>query len=396
VRDRFLEARLLQELPAEHRDAAMADVLRVVETTLGETGSSIDARLNELFAAFGRLGDAPTSSVARQEVQRASTALATSFNDVASRMRDARDDADFRVRGAAEDVNALAAQLAIVNRSVGAAGSAQSTMHLKDQQSAVLRQLSELIDVHVLDRGDGVLDVTIGNGKPLVLGETAYAITAQTTPPSGYVALMSNGVDVTSQITAGRLGGLLAARDVTVPDQLQRLDTLAAAVVTEVNAVHAAGFDQTGAAAGNLFSYSVAPTGVSGAARYMRLDPAVAADGRLVAAAGVAQTGDNANALALARLGDARVFDGGTATLLEGWSRFVYRVGRDTQSAVDGQTGRAAIVRQVDALRDSVSGVSLDEEAMMMMKYQRAYEANARYFRVIDEALDTLFSAVGR
>ncbi len=90
------------------------------------------------------------------------------------------------------------------------------------------------------------------------------------------------------------------------------------------------------------------------------------------------------------------MFDGNTATLLEGWSRFVYRVGRDTQSAIDGQSSRAAVVRQVDALRDSVSGVSLDEEAMMMMRYQRAYEANARYFRVIDEALETLFAAVGR
>lgn len=396
VRDRFIEQRLLQELPAEQRDAALARALQVVETTLGESGSSIDARLNELFAAFARLADGATSSVARQEVQRAATALAASFNDVASRMADARSDADMRIRGGVEEINALADQLATVNRNMSALGAAQNSLHLKDQQSTLLRQLSELVDVDVLDRGDGVLDITIGNGKALVLGETAYAIEAQPTAPYGYVALLSNGVDVTNQITSGRVGGLLAARDVTLPDHLQRIDTLAASVVTEINAVHAAGFTQTGAAGGSLFSYSVAPTGVAGAARYMRLDPAVAADGRLIAAAGVAQAGDNANALALARLADARVFDGGTATLLEGWSRIVYRVGRDTQAAVDGQASRAAVVRQVDALRDAVSGVSLDEEAMQMMKYQRAYEANARYFRVIDEALETLFSAVGR
>ncbi len=110
----------------------------------------------------------------------------------------------------------------------------------------LLRDLSQLIDVNVLDRGDGVLDITIGNGKPLVMGDESYAITPQATGPSGFVQLMNNGVDITSQITGGRLGGLLAARDVVVPDHLSRLDTLAAAVVTQVNAVHAAGFDQDG------------------------------------------------------------------------------------------------------------------------------------------------------
>jgi len=46
----------------------------------------------------------------------------------------------------------------------------------------------------------------------------------------------------------------------------------------------------------------------------------------------------------------------------------------------------------VDALRDEVSGVSLDEEAMHLLKFQRAYEANARFFRVIDESIQTLLS----
>jgi flagellar hook-associated protein 1 FlgK len=269
-------------------------------------------------------------------------------------------------------------------------------MHLRDQQASLVRQLSELVDVHALDRGDGVLDITIGNGKPLVMGETAYAITAQSTPPSGYVALVSGGVDVTSQITGGRQRveprQVVGQRDVARGNEAAE----AAAIVTEVNTAHAAGFDQLGNAGGAFLSYSNAPTGVAGAARYMRLDPAIAADGRLIAAAGVAAAGDNTNALALARLGDARIFDGNTATFVDGWSRLVYRVGRDAQQAADGRDSRADVVRQVDALRDQASGVSLDEEAMMMLKYQRAYEANARYFRVIDEALDELFSAVGR
>jgi flagellar hook-associated protein 1 FlgK len=72
------------------------------------------------------------------------------------------------------------------------------------------------------------------------------------------------------------------------------------------------------------------------------------------------------------------------------WGQLVYRVGRDTQAARNEQQSREEIVDQVDALRDQVSGVSLDEEAVNLLKYQKAYEANARFFRAIDTTLDTL------
>jgi flagellar hook-associated protein 1 FlgK len=70
----------------------------------------------------------------------------------------------------------------------------------------------------------------------------------------------------------------------------------------------------------------------------------------------------------------------------------VYRVGRDAKSALDERDSRQEIVREVDALRDAVSGISLDEEAMNLLKFQRAYEANARFFQIIDQTLETMLS----
>ena len=54
------------------------------------------------------------------------------------------------------------------------------------------------------------------------------------------------------------------------------------------------------------------------------------------------------------------------------------------------RSSREEIVSQIEQMRDSVSGVSIDEEAAMMLRFQRAYEANARFFTVIDETLQTL------
>jgi len=108
----------------------------------------------------------------------------------------------------------------------------------------------------------------------------------------------------------------------------------------------------------------------------------------------VAAAGDNAAARAMAQLRDARVLDGATATLMDGWSQLAYHVGSDVRTARDSQASQAEIVRQVEALRDQASGVSLDEEAAHMLKFQRAYEANAKYFTVIDQTLTVLLSLV--
>jgi flagellar hook-associated protein 1 FlgK len=178
---------------------------------------------------------------------------------------------------------------------------------------------------------------------------------------------------------------------------MNQLDTLAYNVADRVNTEHTLGFTQTGVDAGDFF---VQPAAVAGAARAMAVTPAIAGDVRLISAslptAGTADEGDNRTATAIARLRNTGVLNGGTATFSEGWSQLVYRVGRDTQTARVAQTSREEIVRQVDAMREEVSGISLDEETMNLLKYQRAYEANARFFSAINSAIDTLIQTMGR
>jgi len=394
IRDSFMERRLEQEVPAEAREGALAELLEVVEASLGRAGTSIDARLTEFFGAFSRLADAPTSAVAREDVLSQAQQLAVAFQDTSVRLSDGQRAADARAREAVAEINALAGQLAELNLGFGSTGAGQASMHLDDQQSAIVRRLSELIDVQVLERPNGGLDITFGQGRALVIGDTAYAVEAQPMPPSGFSSIRSLGRDVTGEIRGGRLGGVLSARDSAIPGYIARLDDIAFEVAQQVNAVHTAGFDLQGVAGVTFFSFTVPPVGTAGAARAIRVDPAVAADGRLIAAGGVAAAGDNAAARAMAQLRDARVLDGGTATLLDGWSQLAYHVGRDVRTARDSQASRSEIVRQVEALRDQASGVSLDEEAAHMLKFQRAYEANAKFFAVINETLSVLLNLV--
>jgi flagellar hook-associated protein 1 FlgK len=396
LRDRLLETRLQHEIPAERRDLALAGALSVVEAALGTPGSSIDANLKNFFDAFARLAEDPASATARQEVVLTAQSLSEGFADMASRLDSARRDADRQLRSGVEDVNSLAGQIAELNRTITAAPTPEAALHLRDRQSQLVRDLSEIIDINVLEQAGGMVDVSIGNGRPLVIGENVYGIAVSSVAPAGLAALSVNGNVITSEITGGKLGGVLQARDVTIPDYQARLDTLAWNVADQVNTRHSTGFTQTGAAAGNLFSYSTAPVGTVGAAAALIVTPAIGADPRLVSAGSLAGGADNLMARSIAALREQKVLNGNTASLSDAWGEIVYRVGRDTKTAKDDSASRAEIVSQVDALRDQVSGVSLDEETMNLLKFQRSYEASARFFSAIDRTIDMLMQNLGR
>jgi flagellar hook-associated protein 1 len=394
-RDRLIAARLDREVTAEQREAAIADALRVVETALGPAGQSIDRRLSEFFSGFARLAESPASAVARQEVVLQGVALAAAFRDTAGRLTQSRLDANRQIIPVVSEVNELAARIATLNSAIATATS-NAALHLQDEQAVAVRQLAALVDINVLHRTDGGVDIDVADGQPLVVAHHVYGMTAVASGADGMLSLSINGADLTADITGGRLGGLLQVRDQHLPDYLQRLDAQAYALADAVNTLHAAGYDLNGNTNQAFFVFSTPPAGTTGAARALGVDATLTADPSRVAAAGVPLATDNTQARALAELEHARVLDGGTATLSDGWSQLVYRVGRDVQSARSERVLRQEVVRQFENLRDQVSGVSLDEEAMHLMKFQRAYEANARFFRVIDQTLETLLNTFAR
>jgi flagellar hook-associated protein 1 FlgK len=389
LRDRLLEARLTNEVPAQTREAAMSEALSVVEAAMGTPGSSIDMNLEKFYDAFAALAEMPTSASHRESVIIQGEGLAAGFRDMAGRLASARHDADRQARGTVDDINAILSRVAALNVTIGNSSTIERSLHAHVDELGELPHELGLFVARVLEREEGGVDISIGNGRPVIVGETTYQLTVASAPPLGYATFSVNGSDITGEIAAGRLGGFLQVRDVNIPDYQNRLDELAYSVANEVNTLHAAGYDQMGATGGTFFT---APAAVAGAAAAMVVRPAVAADRRLVAAGNTAAAGDNDAARAIAGLRQAMVLNGNTATLSEGWGQIVYRVGRDAKSATDDRNSRQEIVRQVDALRDAVSGVSLDEEAMNLLKFQRAYEANARFFQVIDSTLETMLN----
>ena len=390
LRDRLLDRRLEQELPSQTREGAKADALSVIEASIGVPGTSIDVNLQSFFDAFSKLADNPTSAVARQEVLLQGTALTTAFNDMSTRLLDAQKDADQQVRSTVQQMNDLTSQIAALNHTIGSGGSEGALAQIQDKQMLLVRQLSALANVQVLENENGTIDVSLA-GRELVVADNSYQVGITSQPPYGYADITAGGATITSQITGGRLAGYLQVRDVNAKGYIDQLDNLAYDVAQQINAVHSSGYDQTGAQAGTFF----APLATSaGAAAALRVDPSIVSDVRKIAAAGIAEAGDNQIARQLAALGSAPVLNSGTATFSDVWGNLIYTVGRDSRAATSESSSRQAVVAQIDTLRDQTSGVSLDEEAANLLKFQRAYEANAKFFKACDDAITTLLENI--
>ncbi len=301
-RDRFFDRRLFDERPALQREAAVAEALSLVETSLGPPGGSLTPRLASFFDAWTRLADAPTSGAARSAVVAEGQALAADFQGTAQRLSDASQDADARIRGAVEQVNSLAQRLAAVNERVANAGQT-GTLALRDEQGELVRELSGLIDIEVIEHANGTVQVGYGLGRPLVIGAVAYPLAVQDAPVTGHAQIYSDVSNTTGEISGGTLAGLIYARDTLIPSYRARLDTLAYEVVQQVNTLHDAGYNLAGADAPVFFQPLASATD---AAAFIAVNPAVVSDPSQVAAASVAATpGDNGNARALAALSEA-------------------------------------------------------------------------------------------
>ena len=386
MRDELVEGRLRREQSDTAHDAAMAEMIAAAEAAIGLPGQSLDAQLTALFDAFAALADDPTSMVARDTVIRQGRELSQAFADLSRNFSAIQSDADRAVRVAVTDVNAITEELARLN--VDIAQSSYDADSIRDRQGVLLSELGKLTSIAVLPRADGGVDVALPSGRALVIGESAYPL--ETTADT-VTAVRLGDADVTADFTGGRLGGLLQVRDSIIPGYTARLDQLAYDVATAVNALHATGYDLDGNAAGTFFA---APAAVAGAAFSLSVDAALLADSRRVAASATGAGGDNGIARSLSALRDATLANGGTRSANAAWSQIVYAVGGDAASARAAEHSHAQIVLQLEQMRAQVSGVSYDEEAANLMRYQRAYEANARYFTTILDTLDALMEMV--
>ena len=228
----------LQELYGSTGDSNSAG------TSLGNTLALLGSAISALAASPG---DASLSAAAVQALSNVTSQL----NGTSSGIQKLRGNADQDIASTVSDTNTNLQLIGSLNAQiVQATAAGQPTGDLEDQRNTALQAVAKNLNISYFTATNGSIQVYTASGQALVDGSSVHAlsytpastVTSATiysaTPPSGFSGIMVNGIDITSQIQSGALGGLLSLRDSILPGAQTQLDQLAGQLVSSLNAAH--------------------------------------------------------------------------------------------------------------------------------------------------------------
>ena len=438
-------------------------------------GMGLESTLNEFFNALNDVSTDPQGLPARITLMAKADALAVRMNSLDSRVRSEIDTVERTITGTVDDINDLTSRIAELNEKIGSMESYGDANDLRDQRDLYILELSEQIDIFVIEDEAGLSNIMTTGGVTLLLGTTQTKLSTASNPGNdGMNDIMAGQINITDTINSGRLKGLLDTRDDNLLNTLSDLERLAASLTKEFNVLHSAGYGLDSSTGLDLFT-ALAPVGrlgaqnsggaqvvasiydqslltldeyeikftdpntynimnkttqtmvssgnayVSGAnidfegLRFVITDsPGTPLAGdtftvdttegasqnfslsltdasKFAAATDVnALPGDNTNVLAMIAIGDTGLGELKNSTFSTFYQSIVSGVGSATGFAMTNVNAQAVVYGELTNFRESISGVSMDEEGVNLIKFQHAYEAAAKIITTIDSMFDTI------
>lgn len=414
--DQFIQAQLNGQQSTNGEQAVAQSALQRVEPLFPDlTSDGLGKSIQDFFNSWQDLANNPQGQTERQVVLSKAQSMVDSFHSMNSSLEQIKQDANNSLAGLTGDINTKLANIADLNSQIRLAqATGENANALRDSRDQAIQDLSGKIGINCLQQQDGTVTVSLQKGLSLVQGDKAGVFSLQSDPAnSGYSSVMlqqpggNTGTDVTSMLEgtggkSGELGGTLLVRDKIVNGFQGNIDELAYNMANQVNSLQSGGFGLNGTTGVNFFTPpSVPPPPATFAAGYSGTIALNISSKNDIAASSTDPTlpgngtGNNVNALAIAGLANTPLpIAGGNQSLTDYYSSAVGTVGLSVQSNSQAVTQSTNMLAQLTTLRNSTSGVSLDEELSALISYQKAFEGAAKMITTGQTMLDTILNMV--
>lgn len=364
--------------------------LTALEGLIGSEGSSISAGLDNFFAALSEATSTPESIVLRQQILNEAKQLAQRFNSLSGNINTQIGAIHGQRTALVDEVNGLLGNIADLNKRIAeqeAVGG--ETGALRDHRDSLIKDLSQFADIRVQELQDGAVAVSLANGEPLVIRGTASELKLSTNAAGEQeltLIFANSTFNVPQQDLGGTLGGLHEAEYGALRPVLDDLHAMAGQLDGLVNGLLATGVDLNNAPGKPLFSYD--PNSITSMLTVEDLAPE-----ELAFSSVAHEPGNNDVLLELIELRHETItVNGSQVSLNDAYAGIVSRVASASRQNQADLKASEEVLRDAQAKRDSVSAVSLDEEAVNLMTYMQAYQANMKVIGVADKMFETLLT----
>jgi len=392
AQDQFLGVRVIESAGVAAAASTLSGVLSGVEEYFNEANSSgVNETLQEFFDSLADATADPGDQGLRQSLSSKAESLAKTVSWTATGLDSTIVDIEKQLETNVDQANTLIASLALINEAINASGDPVGAGDLLDERDRLAQHISTITGGKISYGDSGQVNLYIG-GHAVVSGVEWRELsvgTATNSDPKILMETSSGHVDVTN-VLEGSLGGNLEARDAT-QTYLDSLNTFASTIADAMNTQHAAGFDQNGAAGGDVFTYTTANAAMS-----LDFSSAIADDASLWAYAGssTGNIGDDDNLKLLIDVEGTNLFTSGTQTSGEFLGSLLNRVAADVTKASNNAQAASAHADDVEGLMASITGVDLDQEAISLIEFQAAYQASAKVIQAADQMLQVLLNTI--
>ncbi|MEH7335181.1 flagellar hook-associated protein FlgK [Neobacillus drentensis] len=404
IRDSFLDGQFRSQNEQLGYWNVKHDTLSKIEETLNEPADNgLQASFDRFWQSWEDLSKEPDSLAARAALLSNANALAGRFNQISDSIDNLTTDLQNQATTKMQEMNNLTKQVSQLNLQIAKiSASGQQPNDLMDQRDLLIDKISKMADIQVKPAANGMVDIFMGQ-EYLVNGDQSSAISFD---PLNNQALL-NGKNIT--LKSGELAGMIDSLTKDIPSFMSKINELVAVFSREVNQIHSDASamnlddiqnrknDPNAPLDGIPFFVAKGSAGDPGTAGEITVNPLIISSLNKIAAARAANVSDAGNANLLNDLKFKSVsFSNQTTTMNNFYRTIVGDIGIKTQESIQMETNSETLVQQAENQRQSVSGVSIDEEMTNMVKFQQSYNAASRYISVMDEVLDKLINGTGR
>lgn len=244
IRDAVVEEAIRSNVQDRGYLGVLLDFARRVETLLSSETGSLDQLIDRFFLTFDQLSGRPDDMTLRRSLLNQAVVLADQFNSVAEQLQRFREITEVEMHSVVEQINRYAAELADLNVRIGSAElSGRVANNLRDRRDQILEQLSELVDIRVIEQEKGQVLVLVGGYALVSLGE-ANELTVEFQDDSTEFRL--GEIPDAIPVQAGKLAGLREVHDRVLLGTRTNLDNLADTFMRLVDGLHATGIGLQG------------------------------------------------------------------------------------------------------------------------------------------------------
>jgi flagellar hook-associated protein 1 FlgK len=387
MNNQFVQTSLQRESSNEGYWQALQQVYEQLEICVGEpSDSGIRASMDEYWKAWQELHVNPENGAVRTILKDRASILADTINSVYEQVNRVRRDLDASVNRLVLRINTIGEEIASYNAEIAKAKVVgYQPNDLLDKRDLLLKEICSLTGATVSDRSQGMIAVSIA-GINLVDGLHVQKLATVKDPHNADLSQVYwTDLNVTAKFNGGEIKAVLEGRDQICCAQLESLDKLALTLIENTNAIHSTGYGLNGSTGLSFFTGTGAGS--------INLSNDIISNIENIAASSTGEPGDGKNALKLARLQSIPLING--ETLEQYYTSFVSSLGVAAQKAELMVEHQETIMKNLDGLRESFSGVNIDEEMTNMIMYQHAYSAAAKVMTAMDEILNTLINKLG-